>query len=68
MYTHNLLLYRLQDDGIDIEGMDSDGMEEDEEALLEAMDAEDAAAAELEDDETKNDNKENVKIEGKTLI
>ena len=43
-------------------------MEEDEEALLEAMDAEDAAAAELEDEETKNDNKENVKIEGKTLI
>ena len=34
----------MQEEGIDIEGIDSDGMDEDEEALLEAMDAEDAAA------------------------
>merc|ERR1711981_829148 len=36
-----------KEEGIEMEDMDSDGMEEDEEALLEAMDAEDAAAAEM---------------------
>ena len=38
-------------------------MEEDEEAILEAMDAEDAAAAEVENDEKIGD-KENTKTEG----
>ena len=39
-------------------------MEEDEEAILEAMDAEDAAAAEVENDEKIGD-KENTKAEGR---
>ena len=47
-----------------MEDMDSDGMEEDEEALLEAMDAEDAAAAELGKNESANEG-ELVKAEGK---
>ena len=36
-------------------GLEDDGMEEDEEALLEAMDAEDAASADLENKEKKDD-------------
>ena len=47
-----------------MEDMDSDGMEEDEEALLEAMDAEDAAAAELDKDDSINEG-ELIKPEGK---
>ena len=47
-----------------MEDMDSDGMEEDEEALLEAMDAEDAAAAELDKNESVTEG-EITKSEGK---
>ena len=45
----------FQDEESGIVGLEDDGMEEDEEALLEAMDAEDAASADLENKEKKND-------------
>ena len=62
---HNLIVFcYLKEEGIDMDDMDSDGMEEDEEALLEAMDAEDAAAAELENNEGLTEG-ETVKTEGK---
>ena len=49
------LVLSLQDEEPGIEGLEDDGMEEDEEALLEAMDAEDAASANLENKEKKDD-------------
>ena len=45
----------FQDEEPGIEGLEDDGMEEDEEALLEAMDAEDAASADLENKENKDE-------------
>ena len=54
----------LQEEGIDIEGMDSDAADEDEEALLQAMDAEDAAKLDMEEAEMKVKG-ENVDAAGK---
>ena len=67
LYTFitDIIIYCMQEEGIDIEGIDSDGMDEDEEALLQAMDAEDAAA-ELDSAEMIMEG-ETVKVEGKMV-